>query len=644
MMKQQAAPPTDLSEDCPSVDGAPTERARSPARLGWLLALLVPLAAGLLSLALGQDAPWDLRNYHLYVAWAYLEGRLSLDMAPGHMQSYFNPWIDLPYYWLSTSVSARWTGFVIGAAHGLVIVPLYAIACRLLPCKAAAACAVAGCLGPLFLYQLGSTTGDNTAVLLVMPAVALMMRALNQPPAEARAGNALLALAGLLGGAAAGLKLTNAPAALALCAMPLAASGTWGERTRWTIWAAGAAALGLLATGGHWFLTMYQHFGNPLFPQFNGLFGSELAARITVLDDRWGPRGWLQTLLWPFVTVLQPWRFGELLMVPLALAATYAAALCWGLVSASRVWLSKPFSEKPSRSSALNLRVLVCFAGVTYVAWLVVFGIGRYLVVLDLLAPVLLATLCWRLSSAPVVQRWVWVMLAFFSAMSVLNLKTWGKADWGESAYAVELPPIAAPDKTAVLMIGDEGQSWKARFFPPGTVFAGLGGNFPASPAWNAELRRWVDQREYVIGLIHVPEGVALKAVSGPFLFNGGARAIAAMSFFAKQDRCEIARRVAARAFYKSNLKAQIEGDGDAQHCRVGLPTQPSPSGSLHVDPQLAVLSDAQLALQRLGLELNRPSCITRAALIGSASFPYIACAVSRMENPLEEIADEPSR
>ena len=300
-MKEAAAlPGTKVVEPAPG-PALPAQPARAAARLGWALALAVPLAAGLLSLWLGQDATWDLRNYHLYVAWAYLGGRLSLDMAPGQMQSYFNPWIDLPYYWMAANWPARWTGFAFGAAHGLVIIPLYAIACRLLPFKAAAVCALAGCLGPVFLYQLGSTMGDNTAALLVLPAVAVMLHALGHLPADTRTAARGMALAGLLGGAAAGLKLTNAPAALALCAMPLAAGCDWGSRMRWVAWVGVATSLGVLATGGHWFWTMYQHFGNPLFPQFNGLFQSELAASVTVLDDRWGPRGVMQMLLWPFI-------------------------------------------------------------------------------------------------------------------------------------------------------------------------------------------------------------------------------------------------------------------------------------------------------------------------------------------------------
>src|SRR5207244_919974 len=68
--------------------------------------LLVPPLFGLLALALGQDDNWDLKNYHLYNAYALLNGRLGVDLAPGQWQSYFNPTLDLVYYGLMAALPA----------------------------------------------------------------------------------------------------------------------------------------------------------------------------------------------------------------------------------------------------------------------------------------------------------------------------------------------------------------------------------------------------------------------------------------------------------------------------------------------------------------------------------------------------------
>jgi len=53
---------------------------------GLIGSLLVPLAFGLYAVKLGQDTNWDLLNYHLYNPFAYLNDRLSLDLALAGLQ------------------------------------------------------------------------------------------------------------------------------------------------------------------------------------------------------------------------------------------------------------------------------------------------------------------------------------------------------------------------------------------------------------------------------------------------------------------------------------------------------------------------------------------------------------------------------
>ena len=80
-----------------------------PQRLSWLPPLLICLAIGATaSVLMGQDANWDLRNYHLYNPFALLHGRLWRDLMPAGPQSYFNPLLDVPYYVLAVGPLAAW--------------------------------------------------------------------------------------------------------------------------------------------------------------------------------------------------------------------------------------------------------------------------------------------------------------------------------------------------------------------------------------------------------------------------------------------------------------------------------------------------------------------------------------------------------
>ncbi len=89
----------------------PTRAASSTARRTrrWLdAAFLVACVAvsSAVSIALGQDANWDLQNYHFYGPWALLEGRaFGCDIAAAQLQTYLNPLLDLPFY---AMVAADW--------------------------------------------------------------------------------------------------------------------------------------------------------------------------------------------------------------------------------------------------------------------------------------------------------------------------------------------------------------------------------------------------------------------------------------------------------------------------------------------------------------------------------------------------------
>ena len=94
---------------------------------------------------------------------------------------------------------------------------------------------------------------------------------------------------GLLAGAAAGVKLTalgfgiGAGLALLLC---------WCAR--WPVRLAGLVLFGLASFGlaviaGPWWLHLYQVYGNPLFPYFNGVLAYLLSTPVNIADRRFLP-------------------------------------------------------------------------------------------------------------------------------------------------------------------------------------------------------------------------------------------------------------------------------------------------------------------------------------------------------------------
>src|SRR5947199_5296456 len=77
---------------------------------------------------LGKDQSWDFRNYHWYIPYAFLHGRMGFDVAVAHQATYYNPFLDIPFYLLATHAPSWFALGVLGAVQGANIVPLYLIA------------------------------------------------------------------------------------------------------------------------------------------------------------------------------------------------------------------------------------------------------------------------------------------------------------------------------------------------------------------------------------------------------------------------------------------------------------------------------------------------------------------------------------
>ena len=66
----------------------------------FILGLYFMLIAGVVSICKGMDRSFDVRNYHIYNPYAFLNNRLTTDIMPADIQSYFNPILDIPYFYM----------------------------------------------------------------------------------------------------------------------------------------------------------------------------------------------------------------------------------------------------------------------------------------------------------------------------------------------------------------------------------------------------------------------------------------------------------------------------------------------------------------------------------------------------------------
>lgn len=585
-------------------------------RAETLAVWFVPLLLGLLSVALGQDEGWDMRNYHLYNAYAVLEGRVGFDFAPGGFQSYFNPTIELPYFLLTSWLAPQLVAFIFGAVQGINFLLVLGIArCVLgqhVGPRLPLLIALAGILSVGFLAELGNSMGDNLTAILTLWSLLLLLQRWDQ--LSQSGGLAFSALSGLLMGLGAGLKLTNAVYAVGLClSIFILAPGNRVTRLRLAF----AFGLGVLAgiglTGGWWMLEMWKLYGNPLFPQFNNLFQSPFAAQKGIMDLYHLPNSWSEVLLWPFVFTRNFVRVSELDMRQSIWAVSYALFIALGVQ-----WLlRRRWAAMTSRHTSF---VLLFFA-ISYLAWMKVFSIHRYLIPAEMLAPLVVWILLQRLLPVVTAQRAAIVVLGAVTLYG-LPFSTWGHADWSDRSFSAEVPELSQPASSIIYLTQpDPPTGWLVQFFPREVQFIGLGIGFPESPLYHekiAEAGRARSGPHFVLfSAAYNPKEQSLRKKIQAFQFLG---------LTSSKESCARLDRLLTKVRFQVQVKNLPTGNGE--QCTLEL--QPK----YRIDLEAMQRESEQKMAEKVtqwGMRLDQTSCRTYQAAIGMAPHPYRLC---RVEGP----------
>lgn len=577
--------------------------------------IAVPLAFGLLSLWLGADRNFDLLNYHLYDAYALLHGRLGIDLAPAGVQSYFNPLADLPYYLMALHWPAWLTGFAMGVLHGLNFVLLMLIASVALPGVSSAQSrrlpillALAGCLTANFLSEVGNSMNDNSTALLVLAGLCLVFRRGPELQTRTPRSAALLLLAGLLVGAAAGLKLTNAVYALSFAMAFLVLPLPWSQRLRLAILFSIGAFLGLCLAGGYWYGQMWQHFHNPLFPQFGSIFPNPLARPIAAADAHWLPKNVLQVVLWPFIIAWDSQRVGQIALRQIIWPVLYVLFLAWGVQRLRR------------RSTAtLDSRqlYLLTVIGIGFLLWMLLFSIYRYLVPIELLAPLAVYILCRHLFPLRGGRIAAWTLGLCTAVVLLGGCRTWGHESRAEPMFSAELPALHSPAATTILLVGtDKPYAWLAPLFPDGVSFVGAHQNFPEARQYRERVHAMAAVGKETYAIVEAHFIWRLDSVAR-------ANAIASGLNLTSDPRgCRFLRSIAT-GFH---LHATLQDEGNA--CRFALAPEDREDTAAE---DRASASRAASALAAYGLKLDAAGCRVYMAKVGEGSYPYQWCPVAVM-------------
>ncbi len=429
-----------------------------------VLLALAMLGSGAFALRLGQDFNFDQAQYHLYLGWSLVDGRLDRDIAPAGIGSYFNPLLQVPTYLGNTRLPPRVFAFVLAAVQGLNAFLVYRLARRVLRGVAretlwAALAGLVAAAGPCAVSLLGTSFGDNLPSILVSASLLLLVAAAEDTD---KRWAPRVFVAGLLGGSAAALKLTFLVFALALAAAAVVVAV---KRRRVAVLAvfASAGVLGSLLAGGYWGFQLWQRFRNPLFPFANNLFHSPFAGTAPMSDPIYAMRHASDLFTPPLDLALG--RTERLMEIA---GRDLRHLMIFGLLA---VLLAIAVSRSRERKDVPPAAPIVVAAWLTgYFAWASLLHYYRYFAAGEFLAPVaILALLRWlgarRLGL-------VWAVLAA-AILVTTRAGSWGRLRWEPAPLRVAVPPLSGVAPAVVLVDATEA-SWVLPFFPAETRFLGL--------------------------------------------------------------------------------------------------------------------------------------------------------------------------
>jgi hypothetical protein len=429
--------------------------------------VLVPMAIALGSLLagaiytwfVGEDVNWDWLNYHEYNVWAVINDRYGIDALPPGFQTYFNPTVYFPVYYLRHLLPLPYGLMIIGAVHGLNLLLIYFLV-RVVLRETATASAIGAAIlvaavGPMTLSEVGTSFSDILTALPILAGCILILSA------EGRQGRYVLA--GLLIGAAVGLKLTNVVYALGAAAAVLAAS----RPLKATFCLGVGGAVGALATGGAWGLMLWREMGNPIFPLFNAVFQSPELVPMNIMDWQFLPRGLLDALAYPFYWLVGDNRSSE---YPFR-DARFAVATVLIVLGIGRGLITRSdiFTRRDTQ--------FLLFFAVSYATWLALFSIQRYAIVLELLCAPLIVLLIHRCIAGAPGSASLRASSARMNAVMLtvaLAIALWSQpGDWFRRPWTNPYNPTISKslEQPAVYLLVDKPLAYIAPQLPPESRF-----------------------------------------------------------------------------------------------------------------------------------------------------------------------------
>lgn len=485
----------------------------SPARsrIALLAVPIVSLSVGTtlwFAIARGQDFNWDQRNYHIGIPFLLSTGQFWHSVMPAGLVSYLNPYLLQVQFWTLQHLSPIHFVVVLALLQSLAFV-LSGVFCAVLSAPTGERrswpvfiLGFALCLlSPAAVSEAGTTFIDLlTAIPVLVAYLLLLTRGRRFTPLTAGV------LAGALLGTAISLKLTNAVFVFGVMGFAITGTDSLRQRLVWLPACAAATIVAYLTVALPWDVDVWQHFGNPIFPYFNGIFHSPDFPATNFHDRHFTVHSVFDIWIYPLDWV-HPWGSWYRLITPPHTVGmsmpTLEVALGDGrwLVAVTGITLFLAAIATFRRWGATRLRdpasgLLLAFA-IDYLVWLFTFDIIRYAVVLSILCGAVILIFAMTLPSPRmrIVVLGVIVIAQAFTAF----VPDWDHVPWKPTWQAFVHPKLDLGHRPLVFLTAQP-TLFLAASLPSDARYVGVASDLSASnhTALTAQLRKdleWSDGR-----------------------------------------------------------------------------------------------------------------------------------------------------
>ncbi len=338
---------------------------------------------------------------------------------------------------------------------------------------------ISGTFSVGFLSELGTVFWDNLLSLFPLMALLIIITSIDSIMSGRRYAFFCVALAGIIAGIGAGLKLVFILYVFSLLISLFFISIPWKRKLMFMVLFGVASAIGLMGMHGAWFWTIWHQFGNPIFPMMNNVFHGELAAISPIHDIRFLPRNYYEEIFFPAVFTIDPYHVGELRYREISWLVVYLASVYFFFYKASHsIYKERTPPLRP------EIKYLLSFFWISFILWMNLFSIYRYLITVEILIPLVLFVLFASLYEIkPLTRVLVVAMLAFITIININGTPCWGRAPWGDKVFRFDTPRAQKGKVDSVVLI-DQPLGWIIPALDIKVPFIQIMNNFPVSQVY----------------------------------------------------------------------------------------------------------------------------------------------------------------